>query len=72
MMAADMLGVTFEQLQPSSQDSIAIAFLMALAIIPIMALAANIMMTLRGADAFIENPPPPEWEGSDVLNTKDF
>ena len=56
MMAADMLGVTFEQLQPSSQDSIVMAFLMALAIIPIMALAANVMMTLRGGDAFIENP----------------
>ena len=55
MMAADMLGVTFEQLQPSSQDSIVMAFLMALAIIPIMALAANVMMTLRGGDAFIEN-----------------
>ena len=55
MMAADMLGVTFEQLQPSSQDSIVMAFLMALAMIPIMALAANIMMTLRGGDAFIEN-----------------
>ena len=56
MMAADMLGVTFEQLQPSSQDSIVMAFLMALAMIPIMALAANVMMTLRGGDAFIENP----------------
>jgi hypothetical protein len=55
MMAADMLGFTFEQLQPSSQDSIVMAFLMALAIIPIMALAANVMMTLRGGDAFIEN-----------------
>jgi hypothetical protein len=55
MMAADMLGVTFEQLQPTSQDSIVMAFLMALAMIPIMALAANIMMTLRGGDAFIEN-----------------
>jgi hypothetical protein len=55
MMAADMLGVTFEQLHPSSQDSIVMAFLMALAIIPIMALAANVMMTLRGGDAFIEN-----------------
>tara|TARA_B100000749_G_scaffold34516_1_gene23895 strand:+ start:49 stop:834 length:786 start_codon:yes stop_codon:yes gene_type:complete len=55
MMAADMLGVTFEQLQPSSQDSIVMAFLMALAMIPIMALAANVMMTLRGGDAFIEN-----------------
>ena len=32
------------------------AFLMALAMIPIMALAANLMMTLRGGDAFIENP----------------
>ena len=55
-MAADMLGVTFEQLQPSSQDGIAMAFLMALAMIPVMALVANLMMTLRGGDAFLENP----------------
>ena len=29
---------------------------MALAIVPVMALVANIMMTLRGGDAFVENP----------------
>ena len=55
-MAADMLLVGFEEISMQSTDGIAVAFLMALAIVPVMALVANIMMTLRGGDAFVENP----------------
>ena len=55
-MAADMLLVSFEEVSMQSTDGIAVAFLMALAVIPVMALVANLMMTLRGGDAFVENP----------------
>ncbi len=55
-MAADMLGASREVFLVTSTDSIALAFLMALGIIPVMALAANVLMTLRGGDAFVENP----------------
>tara|TARA_B100000029_G_scaffold361609_1_gene354595 strand:+ start:1356 stop:3011 length:1656 start_codon:yes stop_codon:yes gene_type:complete len=55
-MAADMLLVSFEEVSMQSTDGIAVAFLMALAVIPVMALVANVMMTLRGGDAFVENP----------------
>ena len=55
-MAADMLLVSFEEVSMQSTDGIAVAFLMALAVIPVMSLVANVMMTLRGGDAFVENP----------------
>ena len=55
-MAADLLLTGFEEVSIQSTDGIAVAFLMALAIIPVMALVANVMMTLRGGDAFVENP----------------
>ena len=55
-MAADMLLASFEEVSMQSTDGIAVAFLMALAVIPVMALVANVMMTLRGGDAFVENP----------------
>ena len=55
-MAADLLLAGFEEVSIQSTDGIAVAFLMALAIIPVMALVANVMMTLRGGDAFVENP----------------
>tara|TARA_B100000676_G_scaffold181558_1_gene178230 strand:- start:3547 stop:5202 length:1656 start_codon:yes stop_codon:yes gene_type:complete len=55
-MAADMLLVSFEEVSMQSTDGIAVSFLMALAVIPVMALVANVMMTLRGGDAFVENP----------------
>ncbi|MBS65833.1 MAG: hypothetical protein CMA93_05900 [Euryarchaeota archaeon] len=58
-MAADMLLVGFEEVSMQSTDGIAVAFLMALAIIPVMALVANVVMTLRGGDAFVENPDSP-------------
>mgnify|MGYP001188507519 CR=1 FL=1 len=54
-MAADMLGLNFGELHVTSEDNLVAAFLMALATIPIMALAANVLITLRGGDAFVEN-----------------
>jgi len=55
-MAADLLLTTVEDVSMQSTDGIAVAFLMALAIVPVITLVANVMMTLRGGDAFVENP----------------
>ena len=55
-MAADMLGLSLGDFQFTTEDNLVAAFLMALATIPIMALAANVLITLRGGDAFVENP----------------
>ena len=55
-MAIDMLGLTSAELILSHQDNVAGSFLMALAIIPIIALSSNILITLRGTDIFVENP----------------
>ena len=51
-----MLGLTSAELILSHQDNVAGSFLMALAIIPIIALSSNILITLRGTDIFVENP----------------
>jgi len=56
IMAVDMLGLTSADLVVSHQDNVLGSFLMALAAVPIIALSANILITLRGTDAFVENP----------------
>jgi len=58
-LAADMLGFEAGAFEPSSMDVIAGSFLMALASIPIIALSSNILVTMRGDDAFMENPDSP-------------
>ncbi|MFQ3322171.1 MAG: hypothetical protein ACKVI6_04500 [Candidatus Poseidoniales archaeon] len=55
-MAIDMLGLTSSDLVATHQDNVAGSFLMALAIMPIIALSSNILITLRGTDVFVENP----------------
>ncbi|MEC7686065.1 MAG: hypothetical protein VX184_00305 [Candidatus Thermoplasmatota archaeon] len=55
-MAADLLLTTVEDVSMQTTDGIVVAFLMALAIVPVITLVANVMMTLRGGDAFVENP----------------
>ena len=56
IMAIDMLGLPSAELDITQQDNIIGSFLMALAAIPIIALSSNILITLRGTDAFVENP----------------
>ena len=55
-MAIDMLGLSAADLTITHQDNVIGSFLMALAAIPIIALSSNILITLRGTDAFVENP----------------
>ncbi|MGB1436104.1 MAG: hypothetical protein ACPG8U_00425 [Candidatus Thalassarchaeaceae archaeon] len=56
VMAVDMLGLSTAELVITNQDNVIGSFLMALAIIPIIALSSNILITLRGTDTFVENP----------------
>ncbi|MEC7744335.1 MAG: hypothetical protein VYB86_03425 [Candidatus Thermoplasmatota archaeon] len=58
-MAADMLGLQTSEISPSTQDHISGSFLMALAAIPIIAYSSNLLVTLRGKDAFVENADSP-------------
>ena len=55
-MAVDMLGLSAADITITHQDNVIGSFLMALAVIPIIALSSNILITLRGTDAFVENP----------------
>ena len=58
-MVVDLFSLSSHELAPSSRDVIAGSFLMALAAIPIIAFSANMLVTLRGSDAFVENPDAP-------------
>ena len=58
-MAADMLGLQASEISSSTQDHISGSFLMALAAIPIIAYSSNLLVTLRGKDAFVENADSP-------------
>ena len=58
-MAADMLGLHASEISSSTQDHISGSFLMALAAIPIIAYSSNLLVTLRGKDAFVENADSP-------------
>ena len=58
-MITDLFSLTSSELAPSSRDVIAGSFLMALSAIPIIAFSANMLVTMRGSDAFVENPDSP-------------
>ncbi|MBD60527.1 MAG: hypothetical protein CMB03_01495 [Euryarchaeota archaeon] len=58
-IAADLLGMEHASLDPTRNDIIAGSFLISLAAIPIIALSANILATMRGDDVFMENPDHP-------------
>ncbi|MBT86116.1 MAG: hypothetical protein CMA62_01165 [Euryarchaeota archaeon] len=58
-MVTDLFSLTSSELAPSSRDVIAGSFLMALSAIPIIAFSANMLVTMRGSDAFVENPDSP-------------
>ena len=58
-MVTDLFSLTSSELTPSSRDVIAGSFLMALSAIPIIAFSANMLVTMRGSDAFVENPDSP-------------
>ena len=58
-VAADFLALDKAIFDPSRNDIIAGSFLLALSLIPAIALSANVLATLRGDDVFIENPDSP-------------
>jgi hypothetical protein len=58
-MASDFLGISAATFEPSRNDIVAGSFLLALSLIPIIALSANVLATMRGDDVFIENPDSP-------------
>ncbi len=49
----------------SNQDMLVASFLMALAFIPVLAFASNMLVTMRGSDAFIDSP---DYPGNAELN----
>ena len=58
-MASVFLGIDAASFDPSRNDIVAGSFLLALSLIPIIALSANVLATMRGDDVFIENPDSP-------------
>ncbi len=58
-IASDFLGISTATFEPSRNDIVAGSFLLALSLIPIIALSANVLATMRGDDVFIENPDSP-------------
>ncbi len=58
-IASEFLGISAATFEPSSNDIVAASFLLALSLIPIIALSANVLATMRGDDVFIENPDSP-------------
>jgi len=58
-VASDFLGISSASFEPSRNDIVAGSFLLALSLIPIIALSANVLATMRGDDVFIENPDSP-------------
>ena len=58
-IAADFLGVDQATFEPTRNEVIAGSFLLALSLIPVIALSANVLATMRGDDVFMENPDSP-------------
>ena len=58
-IASEFLGINASEFEPSRNDIVAASFLLALSLIPILALSANVLATMRGDDVFIENPDSP-------------
>ena len=54
-MAVGMLGLSAAELAPSMDERIVASFLMAFALIPILAFSGNTLVTIRGEDASVEN-----------------
>jgi hypothetical protein len=50
-----MLGLSAAELAPSMDERIVASFLMAFALIPILAFSGNTLVTIRGEDASVEN-----------------
>ena len=58
-IASDFLGIGTATFEPTRNDIVAGSFLLALSLIPIIALSANVLATMRGDDVFMENPDSP-------------
>ena len=58
-VAADFLGIQKASFEPTRNEIIAGSFLLAMSLIPVIALSANVMATMRGDDVFMENPDHP-------------
>ena len=58
-ISSDFLGIGTATFEPTRNDILAGSFLLALSLIPIIALSANVLATMRGDDVFIENPDSP-------------
>ena len=58
-ITAEWLGIEEASFDPSRNDVIAGSFLLALSLIPVISLSANVMATMRGDDVFMENPDHP-------------
>ena len=58
-IAADFLGIEHSTFEPTRNEVVAGSFLLALSLIPVIALSANVLATMRGDDVFMENPDSP-------------
>ncbi len=58
-ISADFLGIEQATFEPTRNEVIAGSFLLALSLIPVIALSANVLATMRGDDVFMENPDSP-------------
>ena len=58
-ITADFLGIEHATFEPTRNEVIAGCFLLALSVIPVIALSANVLATMRGDDVFMENPDSP-------------
>tara|TARA_B100000287_G_scaffold209489_1_gene197678 strand:- start:19229 stop:20269 length:1041 start_codon:yes stop_codon:yes gene_type:complete len=58
-VASNFLAVDSAAFQPSRNEVIAGSFLLALSLIPVISLSANVLATMRGDDVFMENPDSP-------------
>ena len=58
-LSAMFLGLDPSLLEPSRNDLIGGSFIMALFAVPLIALASNLIITIRGDDSFIENSDNP-------------
>ncbi len=58
-IAADFLGIENATFEPTRNEVVAGSFLLSLSLIPVIALSANVLATMRGDDVFMENPDSP-------------
>ena len=55
-LVADLFGIDAGEMGMSSNDTVIVTFLMALASVPVIALSANTMLTMRGGNSSGANP----------------